>query len=899
MRLISVTIRNYRMHRELTVEFDPSRTVIGGPNEAGKTTIVEAVHRALFLRSRASGDVLEEMRSNVHAGHPSVDLVFESGGTVYTVGKQFTGAANALTTLHEAGGPLLRNEDAERKLSQLVGAEPIQGKNAERKLRMQWGHLWVWQGEAHANPILNEDLGESRTRLWDRLGRLEDGGVMQSPADAAVGRSIAETHAKRTKDEGKPRADSPLGRAEASLHAARAEVVAAREVIGVLDDAVAAFSRAEKAIAESEASLAARRAEQERNDERLREAQTLEVRQAEEQAAAKVAATRLATLTDADRQIREYESRIAAIEAQRKPTAERLENAKAIEGAAEERRASAQEQARAGQQEQARIAALADLHRQAEHLEQQRAERSGKATRCGRIAVLRTEANDLQSRLNDLPIVSADDLAAINDLERQRDSSQAQLDAIATRVELLAAGDPVRLGDRHLAIGESETITTDTVLDAGSTRLRIAPGGGTTLAEATRARDEASAALAARFRALAVADAAEARRVQPLRQTLHSSLEAKRAAIQDLGDTDADRELHQLDQEIATLERVLTGELLPGFTPPRGLDEAVAARRAVSERLRDIATACSLASAEETAAEQALGEARQAREAAAEAIRTIDDDLRDARIRVDVMTQEHGHERKEAIVTATRDRTAADERLATTRATLERLQPELLRQTSGRLQRAIEKLQAANQAAVAERMIALDRLRTNGTLDPHDDLARAQAAERVAAATERHAAREARAHALLAHLFAARKAEIEERFVAPLSKRVADYLRCLFGADTTVSVGSSNNEFTSLHVARPGLAGVAIPFDRLSGGTREQVAAAFRLAMAEILARDHDGCLPVVFDDAFVNSDAARVAAVQGMLERAAERGLQVIVLSCNHREYDSLGATIYVLPPA
>jgi uncharacterized protein YhaN len=128
---------------------------------------------------------------------------------------------------------------------------------------------------------------------------------------------------------------------------------------------------------------------------------------------------------------------------------------------------------------------------------------------------------------------------------------------------------------------------------------------------------------------------------------------------------------------------------------------------------------------------------------------------------------------------------------------------------------------------------------------------------------------------------------------------VADYLRCLFGADTTVSVGSSNNEFTSLHVARPGLAGVAIPFDRLSGGTREQVAAAFRLAMAEILARDHDGCLPVVFDDAFVNSDAARVAAVQGMLERAAERGLQVIVLSCNHREYDSLGATIYVLPPA
>ncbi|MFM7109120.1 MAG: ATP-binding protein, partial [Planctomycetaceae bacterium] len=71
----------------------------------------------------------------------------------------------------------------------------------------------------------------------------------------------------------------------------------------------------------------------------------------------------------------------------------------------------------------------------------------------------------------------------------------------------------------------------------------------------------------------------------------------------------------------------------------------------------------------------------------------------------------------------------------------------------------------------------------------------------------------------------------------------------------------------------------------------EQVAAAFRLAMADILAADHDGCLPIVFDDAFVNSDPARISAVQAMLDRAAERGLQVIVLSCNHRDYDGFGA--------
>jgi hypothetical protein len=344
---------------------------------------------------------------------------------------------------------------------------------------------------------------------------------------------------------------------------------------------------------------------------------------------------------------------------------------------------------------------------------------------------------------------------------------------------------------------------------------------------------------------------------------------------------------------------MFAGEPRAGFVRPSGLEAAVTGRQAVSERLREIAAACTAAAAEQLAAQQSLDAAREAREAAAEAVRAIDHDMQDARIRLDVLIEEHGSQRTEAITTATRDRAAADARLAETPATLERLQPDMLRQTSGRLQRAIEKLQTSSQAALAERTIALDRLRTNGTLDPHEDLARALAAERLAEATERHAAREARAHALLAELFAARKAEIEERFVAPLATRVAGYLRCLFGADATVSVGSEDNAFTGLQVSRPGVDAVAIPFDRLSGGAREQVAAAFRLAMAEILARDHGGCLPIVFDDAFVNSDPERVVAVQAMLERAAERGLQVIVLSCNHRDYDGLGAVTHELTRA
>jgi hypothetical protein len=85
---------------------------------------------------------------------------------------------------------------------------------------------------------------------------------------------------------------------------------------------------------------------------------------------------------------------------------------------------------------------------------------------------------------------------------------------------------------------------------------------------------------------------------------------------------------------------------------------------------------------------------------------------------------------------------------------------------------------------------------------------------------------------------------------------------------------------------RPDGALGACDFETLSGGTCEQVAAAVRLAMAELLAQAHDGSLPVVFDDAFGYADPERVRALQRMLELGASRGLQIIALTCNAADY-------------
>ena len=79
MKLLSIEVKSYRIHRDVKVEFDPSRNVITGPNESGKSTLVQAAHRALFMKSKITGDALRRMKSDQHPGNPEVQLTFEVG----------------------------------------------------------------------------------------------------------------------------------------------------------------------------------------------------------------------------------------------------------------------------------------------------------------------------------------------------------------------------------------------------------------------------------------------------------------------------------------------------------------------------------------------------------------------------------------------------------------------------------------------------------------------------------------------------------------------------------------------------------------------------------------------------------------------------------------------------
>ena len=241
-------------------------------------------------------------------------------------------------------------------------------------------------------------------------------------------------------------------------------------------------------------------------------------------------------------------------------------------------------------------------------------------------------------------------------------------------------------------------------------------------------------------------------------------------------------------------------------------------------------------------------------------------------------------------------RIAAETLLAATVAAINELQPDLIEDDKVRIERAIKAATDEQNDARSRIAVAKAALRSDGSEDPATELATARARAHSAEEERVSQVRHAKAIALLDMLFREEQRGLAERFTKPLADRISGYLRCIFGPEAGVQLRLEDNEFTGLRLLRPKFGNSPFAFDALSGGAKEQTAAAYRLAMAEVLAADYDGCLPVVFDDAFAYSDPERVGEMQRMLNLAANRGLQVIILTCNPADYASLGAKLVTL---
>jgi DNA repair exonuclease SbcCD ATPase subunit len=472
-------------------------------------------------------------------------------------------------------------------------------------------------------------------------------------------------------------------------------------------------------------------------------------------------------------------------------------------------------------------------------------------------------------------------------------------------VELQRADTPVLLGGEPLAAGEERRLTGDTELRVGEgVVLRIRPGGGEARAEADRAAAVAADGLDGALRALGIASLEEAERVARRR----AELEVRIRPGPTVAPADADPDT--LRRQLAQAERrqaELAEELAPLAELQRRMEreEHLPAEREALEQIhRGLQRSWSASGAPLRQLEAELAELGRQLERNRDDHGRIERDLAGVvgelglrRERRRTLQEGHGEAAVLAAAEAGLRREVEEAEAALARLRGQRAAAD---GTDGdgelrRLEAGIVTLQEECERLGTDLGAARERCRLLGADDPHAVLDAAGAAAEEAEEELRAIQRRTDAHRLLLELFAEARADLSERYSAPLARAVEEYLAPLLpegpACDLRFDPGGG---FTGLRLRR---GGETYPFAELSGGMREQLAAALRLSMADVLRGAHDGCLPLLFDDAFTNSDPARVGVVKAMLRTAVERGLQVILLSCDPSGYEDVAGTVLHLP--
>ena len=893
MRLQSARVRSYRLHQDLTVEFDPHRTLIIGDNESGKSTLVEAIHRALFLKATVTGVILAEMRSRIFAGSPEVELHFAVGSDTYHLRKQFAGQQGT-ATLSRVGGETWHGEEAEVRLADLLGVEPAKGgRGLERRLRAQWAHLWVWQGQGGEDPA--QYAATQQQQLLQQLQQFGGAVAMQSALDGRVAEYFADLYDRIFAKSGKPKAGSKLAVAEAEHERARELFQQAESRVSRLEGAMGAFETAEEAIRGSEASLREAQQQLQATIEKLEELGRLREQEQAQGGELEKVQGRLAAVEEADRKIRERQEQAQKLRNDLSPLQEELDRKERSLTSLQERVEQARREYENAQEGARKVRQIRDLAVACERVLD--AEQKHQALERQVAAIERDEEmiRKLQEQLARLPEISREALEKLEDFDRDRGKAKAGVDAAAPEIELIEASVPVRIGERVLSPGERLSVTETEELEAGDLRLRIHPGGGESLASLRERIAELDEKIQEALRGWGLASIDEATVVVVKRQEIQQQIDQRQAAL-DARSPETTREnfkeaqlrLAASQSELDRLQQALDEEQ----TIPRDLD---AARQQVQHAQQQVDAA---ETQEENAASgldaltsevdkitRERGEIERSLQDQQRALHTLETTIR-------VLVEQAGDEaqrglERQQLLDA---KQAVELELEQIRAAIAELQPDLLEADRERLDRVIQNARETIRTAEQKRAAAQALLQTDGTEDPRAELAQARA--QLAAAKERWQAeqRYADAVAMVHELFKAQQRELSQHFSRPLAEKITGYLQPVFGPHAEAVARFEGNDFSGVELVRPNMPG-ALSFDALSGGTREQVAAAVRLAIAELLAADHDGTLPIVFDDAFANSDPHRIALLQRTLDLGARRGLQIIILTCHSAYYTPLGA--------
>ncbi len=903
MRLLNCQLQNVRLHGDLSLTFSPRLTLIGGANESGKSTLVEALHRALFLKASATGGPVEALQSRLHLGQPVVEVGFEARGDTWTLRKRFSGSSGQVSLVAQRSGQQLNGAVAEDQLATLLGvAETLGSRQSGTVLPTRWAHLWVRQGDAGDDLLDKGKAHYDFDQLRLQLERSGGAAVQQSAHDQRVEQRIQQLLDANLTSRG-TKARSELQQREQELQAADERMTTALERLQAFEDANEELT----AIGEQLEQL-------QTVDLPAAEAQRQGLLQARAEAGRLDTAIQLASQTlepirlrhdTAARGLQELDGLQAELE-QRQQRLAALEASAAGADARERDLVTALQQAREGA-EQLRLQrhTLEQRQQLLQQLVQRATGREALQRLDAELERLRCNASQrqaLEQELAGLPSLARRELQRLRNLEQQQRDMRTRLEAMAAGVTLLRADQPVLIDGLPLPPGEQQKRSAVFQLQVGEgVLLEIAPGGGQALGEIEATLRAAEEQLALGLSGLGVASLEEAEALLERRTALEQQLAGLgSAATANLAPLEQQRDgleqrLQQLEAAVAELAPIR--QALEQEQPlPQGLSELEALLQELGRTLKNSAAALLAAEREFEQAGRTLQEFQRQRSVEAGQLEAVRAERADRSQRLTAMQAERGERSSQqaALEALLAERQQAEAELSRLQAQRAALGGDDADRRQRQLEEQLETLQRRQLQLLDQRGAAKQRCDSISATDPFAAVEQARLQLETAEADHRQFWRVIEAHQLLRNLFQEAQADLSSRYSEPLAQAIGTYLRPLVPEGPVARLQYDQARgFQGLQLRR---GQEFYDFNALSGGMREQLAAALRLSMADVLKEGHDGCLPLVFDDAFTNSDPERIDLVKRMLTVAVERGLQVILLTCDPTAYGSFAEQVVEL---
>lgn len=859
MRIHSLTIENFRGIERLTLEDLPETgvIVIHGDNEQGKSTILDALHAALYEKHSGRSRAVKSWRPVGRDVAPRVSLTATVGPVTFTITKNWLKAAKAELHITAPQRESLAGGPAEEKL------EEILSRHLDRDLART---LFLRQGDLGA--AISAVGISSVTRALDGVSDDGDSGT----EDTALSTAVEKEYERYFTPKGAPTRE--LKEARTVLEQAQAEHQAAATAHAELTGHVDRHDRISARRAAAEADLPSAEAEEREHAEKARLAE-----QAQEKAAGMRRELQLATeaLHRAEAAVsRRAELSAAVTEAESVLAAHTAGLAEAEERRDAETRQLVELGERLEQAQQAEKESLERLRsaRRAHRLVTDAARRTTLRTQLTAVRELNERITQVRAATAGRPVSDAD-VRAVEDATNDLTLARRLRAQAAARLEFSGpAGATVTVDGEAVPLDATVELTEGTELVIGKITARYraghtdSSGGDPVVAAEGVLRD-----------LLDGLDLPDLDAVRAARDTHRRASEDLAGLLRERTTLLAGEDEESLDAELTRLDSALADEEIPDLdavAAARAVEEAEEAReQAATEvgqvdraltpwRERRAENALTALSVRIEAAEERLRQATAARDAAAA-------DADDAAL-------------AQAVESATAARDAVAEQCRAADAAVAAADPELAADLHrGAVNRLTSLHDTINQSKQELAELKGYIHQAQGAAERLD-----KAASALAAAEHRldSVNRRAEAVQLLRDTLHRHRAEARARYARPFAEQLTRLARPVFGPD--VEFGLSDQ----LEVTRRSIGTDTVPLADLSGGAKEQLAILTRFAIAQLTALDTgDGQVPVpvIIDDALGSTDPSRLQLMATLFSRLGDTG-QVIVLTCVPQRYERVG---------